>query len=267
MESSTVRCQAILCSFVWKPKPASPSAWLQLVQDQTPQASHVCNTYSFRTKKVSNYHRVASLCVFHKICNWISVKKDPTTGSTCVVAPATTHILVWPKLRMPIYYSYFFVRKHSSHNSVPGLWLDGFMTQYYCFVDRCIIKFSASDSQRVKVILTTALRPTSSSLFLVQCMFFQYVTSVICIKWSVFILYLCIYNIWLLWHQCLPYLPEQGMMNNIIQYFNLLQFVTGARRRLIVTVNSVSCYMLIWARLKRKCYHIHKCNQMLLRSK
>ena len=150
-------------------------------------------------------------------------------GTTCVVAPATTHILAWPKNRMPSFYSYFLIQRYSSYTPFPELWFQELMAQTYCFVDRFILKFRVSDSQRLKVVWHRA-ETTGSSNF--HCsVYIQYVISVICNQWSAS--FICVsticdfYRISISVHT----LQEQGMINNISQYFNVFQIVTSARRR------------------------------------
>jgi len=150
-------------------------------------------------------------------------------GTTCGVAPATPHSLVWPKNQNAYLYSYFLSLRHSSHNSVPRVVISR------AYGSNPTASWIAASSSFVLVILNvwrlydTALGPQAVATSLIsvysicnQCN----LQSVKCI------IYMCICNMCILshQHQCLL-LPEQGMMNNISQYFNVFQIVTSARRR------------------------------------
>jgi len=167
-------------------------------------------------------------------------------GTTCGVAPATPHILAWPKNRMPIYFLYTIIRRHSSHNSAPRVVISRIRDP------KPTASWIAASSSFVLVILIVwrfhyHLAETTISSTILCSVYFLSICNQCNLHQVKCIIYICVSTIWLLWHQhqCLS-LPEKGMMNNIIQYCNLFQIVTSARRK-IITRLSVSCYMLNWA--------------------
>ena len=138
------------------------------------------------------------------------------------------------------------------------------MNQHYCLWITSTSSFMQVNSQRVKVALPPPWDPQAAVWFFVQCILFQHLTSVICIKWSVFI-YLCIVNNCLLWHQ------RSQLYKNKVWWTSSLSTLMHSKlicaRRLIITRKSASCYMLNWAKLTKEGVIFTSVIKMLIRSK
>jgi len=135
------------------------------------------------------------------ICNWIIERKIPP-WDLYVLLHQQQHISWFDPSTKCLYFIHIFLSQ--------GIYLTTQsqccnLTGYYptlLFVVHFNIKFRASEFSTCEdCLLPPRWDPQAAVWFFVQCILFQHLTSVNCIKWSVFI-YLCIFNNCLLWHQC-----------------------------------------------------------------